>query len=164
MVGANVWPLEYKFYLHLCMKKTIFFAYVFLYRIEKSILSGRWNWLWIDAKVVMDSGTKCLEFRVKWVEVKLFQGFSWYFTKNLPYLMIFQSGVRWRCIIQIWQKMKKIFFQCVFNPFLGHTASEPSGRVNSMNQHFWLQNIKIYHKNNKKCHFAKYSSLHEAIY
>ena len=45
-----------------------------------------------------------------------------------------------------------------------HTASEPSGRFNLMNQHFWLQNIKIYHKNNTKCHFAKYSSLHEAIY
>ena len=40
-----------------------------------------------------------------------------------------------------------------------HTASEPSSRVNSMNQHFWLQNIKIYHKNNRKCHFAKYSSF-----
>ena len=24
--------------------------------------------------------------------------------------------------------------------------------------------IKIYHKNNNKCHFAKYSSLHKAIY
>ena len=38
-----------------------------------------------------------------------------------------------------------------------HTASEPSGRVNSMNKHFWLQNTKIYHKNNEN------ASLHEAI-
>ena len=45
-----------------------------------------------------------------------------------------------------------------------HTTSEQSGRFNSMNQHFWLQNIKIYHKINNKCHFAKYFSLHKAIY
>ena len=49
-------------------------------------------------------------------------------------------------------------------PEIIHTAYEPSGRINSMNQHFWLQNIKIYHENNKKCYFAKYSSLHEAFY
>ena len=27
--------------------------------------------------------------------------------------------------------------------FLAHTVAEPSARVNSMNQHFWAQNIKI---------------------
>ena len=32
-----------------------------------------------------------------------------------------------------------------------------------MNQPFWAQNIKIYHKNNKKSQFRKSSSLHEAI-
>ena len=39
-----------------------------------------------------------------------------------------------------------------------HTATEPSVRFNLMNQHFWAQNITIYHKNNKnkKCHFANY--------
>ena len=31
-----------------------------------------------------------------------------------------------------------------------HTVSEPSVRFNSMNQHFWAQNIEIYHKNNNK--------------
>ena len=31
-----------------------------------------------------------------------------------------------------------------------HTMSEPSIRFNSMNQHFWAQNIKIYHENNNK--------------
>ena len=30
-----------------------------------------------------------------------------------------------------------------------HTASELSDRFNSMNQHFWAQNIKMYHKNDK---------------
>ena len=45
-----------------------------------------------------------------------------------------------------------------------HTMSEPSDRFNSMNQPFWAQNIKIYHKNNKKCHFVKSSCIHEAIY
>ena len=34
-----------------------------------------------------------------------------------------------------------------------HTASEPSIWVNSMNKHFWAQNIKTYHKNDfKKFH------------
>ena len=45
-----------------------------------------------------------------------------------------------------------------------HTSSEPSGRFNSMNQHFWLQNTKIYHKDNKECHFFKYSSLQKKSY
>ena len=45
-----------------------------------------------------------------------------------------------------------------------HTSSEPSGRVSSMNQHFWLQNVKIYHKNNRKYHFAKYYSLQKKSY
>ena len=35
-----------------------------------------------------------------------------------------------------------------------HTASKWSCEINSMNQHFWLQNIfNLYHKNNQKCHF-----------
>ena len=46
---------------------------------------------------------------------------------------------------------------------LSHTASELSIRFNSMNQHFWAQNIKVYHKNNKKCHFAKSSGLHQFL-
>ena len=37
-----------------------------------------------------------------------------------------------------------------FSNSIMHTASEPSGRINSMDQHFWLQNIKIYQKNNNK--------------
>ena len=36
-----------------------------------------------------------------------------------------------------------------------YTTSELNVRCYSMNQHFWAQNIKIYYKNNKKCHFAK---------
>ena len=83
---------------------------------------------------------------------------------------IFQTPKR---IGKVEEKIKIMIFFCnstkeiVFlflNPDSSNTASELSGRFNSMNQHFWLQNIKIYHKNNKKFHFAKYSSLHEAIY
>ena len=68
------------------------------------------------------------------------------------------------------QKIVKIYVEsthhkiCLLFFVYYHTTSKQSGRINSMNQHFWLQNIKIYHKNNKKCHFAKYSSLHEATY
>ena len=45
-----------------------------------------------------------------------------------------------------------------------HTASELSVRFNSMNQHFWAQNIKIYHKNNKKMPLCQFFLLPEKSY
>ena len=45
-----------------------------------------------------------------------------------------------------------------------HTSSKPSGRFNSMNQHFIKRCHKDkMHKNDKKCHFAKYSSLQKNV-
>ena len=43
--------------------------------------------------------------------------------------------------------------------FVRHITAKPSNRFNSMNQPCRAQNIKIQHKHNKRCHFAKSSCL-----
>ena len=43
-----------------------------------------------------------------------------------------------------------ILTDCIVVIVYLHTASKTSDSFNSMNQHFWAQNIKIYHKNDKK--------------
>ena len=49
------------------------------------------------------------------------QGFSSFFVKFLPYLMVFQSGPHWRrCrTLKNWQKMKENIVENALNPFFG---------------------------------------------
>ena len=57
-----------------------------------------------------------------------------------------------------------LFVDFLTNWETAHTAPELSVRFNSMNQHFWAQNIKTYNKNNKECHFAKSSFINNNSY
>ena len=90
--------------------------------------SYRWQWVrYLGIYLVSSNGTctRNPDFgysttshkEIRWTQVE--QGLSSFFTKFLPYLIIFQSGGYWRKLkssnmAKIWQKMKKL----AFNPFL----------------------------------------------